>query len=122
MENTPYGQDTLRRTVIVVCQKKDGNAELINPPLAIHDKLPSSSLPVNIKYKENTLIQLKPSNSLHIQFIYKPCHLYDETWALANHMAKHNYCATQSSSVSLDTTAEINLEDDFAPRSTDASS
>ena len=127
LEDTPYGQDTLHGTVIVVCQKEDENTELINPPLAIPDKLPSSPLHVNIMYKDDPLIQLKPIKFTSYTIgqranLLKPYHLYDETWALANHMAKNNDCVTQSSSVSLDTDAEINLGDDFAPRSTDASS
>lgn len=32
MEDTPYGQDTLHGTIIVVCQKEDQNAEPTNPP------------------------------------------------------------------------------------------
>lgn len=40
MEDTPYGQDTLHGTLIVVNQKEDENAEPINPPLAIPDPTP----------------------------------------------------------------------------------
>ena len=127
LEDTPYGQGTLHGTVIVVCQKEDENAELINPPLAIPDKLPSSPLHVDIKSKDDPLIQLKPIKFTSYTIgqranLLKQYYLYDETWGLANHMANNNDCVTQSSSFSLDTYAEINLEDDFALRSTDASS
>ena len=42
LEDTPYGHGTLHGTIIVLYQEEDEDAEPINPPLAIPDKLPST--------------------------------------------------------------------------------
>ena len=107
-EDTPYGQGTLHGSLIVVYQKEDENAEPINPPLAIPDKAPSTPLHVDIKYKNEPVINLKPMKFTSYTIgqraaLLKPYRRYDETWALANHMANDiDNCARPSSDISTD--------------------
>jgi hypothetical protein len=124
VEDTPYGQSTLHGTLIVVYQEENENAEPINPPLAIPDKPPSSLLHVEIKYKDEPVIQLKPIKFTSYTIgqravLLKPhCH-YDETWALANHLANDIDQFTPPGIESPDTIMAPTPGHDLAPNSED---
>jgi len=118
LEDTPYG------CLIVVNQEEDENAEPMNPPLAIPDKPPSNPSHVDIKYKDEPVIQLTPIKFTSYKIgqraaLLKPYHQYDETWALANHMANDIDCITPSSSESPDTTMAPTPGNDVAPSNED---
>ena len=62
LEDTPYGHGTLHGTIIVLYQEEEKDAEPINPPLAIPDKLPSTAMHniMEVKYHDEPIIVLKP--------------------------------------------------------------
>ena len=92
LEDTPYGQNTFHGTLIVLNQREDKDAESINPPLVIPDKVPSEPLKVKVNYLEEPVKMLKPIHFEEYKFGQRD-HLllrykhYTHTWALANHLA-----------------------------------
>ena len=118
LKDTSYGQCTLHGCLIVMNQEEDENAEPINQPLTIPDKPPSNPPRVDIKHNDEPVIQLTPIKftSYKIDFL-KPYHQYDETWALASHMANDIDDITPPTSESPDTAMVPTPGHDFAPNS-----
>ena len=60
LEDTPYGQNTFHGALIVLNQRESKNAEPFSTPLIILDKVSSEPLKVNINYRKEPVIQMKP--------------------------------------------------------------
>jgi hypothetical protein len=50
--DTPFGQDSFHGTLLVLFQQEDEEAENVNAPLQIPDKVPDDKKPMVVKYKE----------------------------------------------------------------------
>lgn len=68
IEDTPYGQNTFHGTVIVLNEREDSNAESMNPPLIIPNKLPPEPLKAKMNYLDEVIIQKKPIRFIDYKF------------------------------------------------------
>lgn len=90
LEDTPFGQNTTHGTLIVIWQEDDDQAESINRPLEIPEKITPHRL--EITYREDPIINLKPIRFEKFEFSEQSDLLIslersDHVWALASHLS-----------------------------------
>ena len=97
-EDTPFGQNTFHGAVLVVYQE-DEEAEPLNKPIEIPDKLIASQ--INIMSLPEPVIRLKTPKFEEYEFgknfaLFKDYEHDDHVWALANHLANRQSSVNES--------------------------
>ena len=114
LEDTPHGQNTFHGTVIVLNQREDKGAKVINSPLSIPHTLPAKPLKVTLDYRDEPTIQKKPIRFQELN-IGKREHLgkkysnFTHTWLLANFLANETAVVDENFTVEL--VVPLNEED-----------